>query len=117
MTATLLRGGRVLVGAEIRQGWSRSSPTGPQLLADGRELDADDEVDLLLERLGLSDVADVRAGELPTGQARFATSDAARSDDVEPSTARSTFTYAPPLRTRLPCSDAQAVCSPCSESS
>jgi branched-chain amino acid transport system ATP-binding protein len=61
----------VLVGAEIRQGWSRSSPTGPQLLADGRELDADDEVDLLLERLGLSDVADVRAGELPTGQARL----------------------------------------------
>jgi len=61
----------VLVGAEIRQGWARSSPTGPQLLAPGAELDLSAEVDLILERLGLTDVADIRVGQLPTGQARL----------------------------------------------
>jgi branched-chain amino acid transport system ATP-binding protein len=61
----------VLVGAEIRQGWARSHHVGPQPLAGGADLALDDEVDLLIERLGLSDVADVRAGQLPTGQARL----------------------------------------------
>jgi branched-chain amino acid transport system ATP-binding protein len=62
----------VLVAAEIRQGWSRTSPSGPQLLApQGVELDALEEVHLLLERLGLGAVADTRVGQLPTGQARL----------------------------------------------
>jgi branched-chain amino acid transport system ATP-binding protein len=61
----------IQVGAEIRQGWARSSPTGPQLLAGGGELSLGEEVDLLLERLGLTAVADTRAGDLPTGQARL----------------------------------------------
>ena len=61
----------VLVGGEIRQSWARSTPSGPQLLAGGGELSLGDEVDLILSRLGLTDVADVRAGQLPTGQARL----------------------------------------------
>lgn len=61
----------VLVGAEIRKAWSRILPTGPQLLAGGDELSLQDEVDLLMDRLGLTGVADVRAGQLPTGQARL----------------------------------------------
>ena len=61
----------VLVGAEIRQGWSRTSPSGPQLLAEGADLSLADEVDLILSRLGLEEVADVRTGQLPTGQARL----------------------------------------------
>jgi len=61
----------VLVGAEIRQGWARSSPTGPQLLAPHDDLALADEVELILERLGLSAVADMRVGQLPTGQARL----------------------------------------------
>jgi branched-chain amino acid transport system ATP-binding protein len=61
----------VLVAAEVRRGWGRTHPTGPQLLAGGRELSLGDEVDLLIGRLGLADVADVRAGQLPTGQARL----------------------------------------------
>ena len=61
----------VLVAAEIRRGWGRTHSVAPQLLAAGAELSLDDEVDLLIERLGLADVADVRAGQLPTGQARL----------------------------------------------
>lgn len=61
----------IQVGAEIRQAWGRSQPTGPQLLAGGAELSLAEEVDLLLERLGLTQVSDVRAGDLPTGQARL----------------------------------------------
>ena len=61
----------VLVGAEIRQGWGRRNAVGPQLLAGGAELGIDDEVALLIERLGLTAVADVRVGQLPTGQARL----------------------------------------------
>ena len=34
-------------------------------------MDRDDEVSLILERLGLMDVAESRVGELPTGQARL----------------------------------------------
>jgi branched-chain amino acid transport system ATP-binding protein len=61
----------VLVAAEIRRGWGRTHPVGPQLLADGADLSLEDEVDLLIDRLGLTEVADVRAGQLPTGQARL----------------------------------------------
>ncbi|MCC6226869.1 MAG: ABC transporter ATP-binding protein [Microthrixaceae bacterium] len=61
----------VLVGAEIRQAWARFSHVSPQLLADGEELPLGEEVELLVERLGLAAVADVRVGELPTGQARL----------------------------------------------
>ena len=55
----------------IRRGWGRSHQVGPQLLAGGDDLSLHDEVDLLIDRLGLTDVADVRAGQLPTGQARL----------------------------------------------
>jgi len=61
----------VLVGGEIRQGWARNAPTGPQLLAGGSDLELQDEVDLLLERLGLTDEAETRAGALATGKARL----------------------------------------------
>ncbi|MFN8053078.1 MAG: ABC transporter ATP-binding protein [Acidimicrobiales bacterium] len=62
----------ILVGCEIRQGWSRSTPAGRQLLApEGADLAATDEVDLLMDRLGLTDVADVRVGQLSTGRARL----------------------------------------------
>jgi len=62
----------ILVGCEIRQGWSRSTPAGPQLLApDGADLSASDEVELLLDRLGLTESADVRVGQLSTGRARL----------------------------------------------
>jgi branched-chain amino acid transport system ATP-binding protein len=61
----------VLVAAEIRRGWGRRHAVGPQLLAGGAELALEDEVDLLVDRLGLAEVADVRAGQLPTGQARL----------------------------------------------
>jgi branched-chain amino acid transport system ATP-binding protein len=62
----------VRVGAEIRRGWSRTTPSGPQLLAPaGSEPSIDEEVDLLLDRLELTDVAEVGASQLPTGQARL----------------------------------------------
>ncbi|MEZ5322230.1 MAG: ABC transporter ATP-binding protein [Microthrixaceae bacterium] len=62
----------VLVGGEIRQGWSRNSPAGSQLLSPENEpATVDDETDLILERLGLTDVADVRVGTLSTGRARL----------------------------------------------
>jgi len=60
----------VLVGAEIRSGWSRSDGRA-QVLADGADLSLDDEVDLILDRVGLTDVAATRDGQLPTGQARL----------------------------------------------
>ena len=62
----------ILVGCEIRQGWSRATPSGPQLLApDGADLSASAEVELLLDRLGLTESADVRVGQLSTGRARL----------------------------------------------
>ncbi len=62
----------VRVGCEFRSSWSRRRTAGRQLLApDVDELGVDDEVELIMERLGLGAVADVRAGELPTGQARL----------------------------------------------
>jgi len=62
----------ILVGCEIRQGWARSTPAGRQLLApEGADLTADDEVELLMDRLGLTESADVRVGQLSTGRARL----------------------------------------------
>ncbi len=62
----------VQVGAEIRRSWARRRAARPQLLApDQADLDLGAEVDLILGRLGLDEVADVRVGQLPTGQARL----------------------------------------------
>jgi len=60
----------VLVGAEIRSGWARSDGRA-QVLADRADLSLGDEVDLILDRVGLSAVADTRVGQLSTGQARL----------------------------------------------
>jgi branched-chain amino acid transport system ATP-binding protein len=60
----------VRVGLEIRQSWSRRRAAAPQFLAGGAELSADDEVALIIDRLGLVEVAEVPVGSLPTGQAR-----------------------------------------------
>jgi branched-chain amino acid transport system ATP-binding protein len=60
----------VLVGLEIRRSWSRRG-VQPQFLADGANLTAEAEVALILERLGLTGVADQPVGALPTGQARL----------------------------------------------
>jgi len=63
----------IQVAAEIRRSWSRRRSARPQLLAPaGRtDLGLDEEVDLIVDRLGLGTVADVRVGMLPTGQARL----------------------------------------------
>jgi branched-chain amino acid transport system ATP-binding protein len=62
----------VRVGCEFRSSWARRASARPQLLAHGHDsLSVDDEVDLIIDRLGLASVSDVRAGELPTGQARL----------------------------------------------
>jgi len=60
----------IRVGLEIRQSWSRRRPAAPQFLAAGAELSPDDEVALIIDRLGLGEVAEVPVGSLPTGQAR-----------------------------------------------
>jgi len=65
----------VRVGQEIRAGWSRRRRPAPQFLAAGAGADPEgigpaDEVDLIVDRLGLGPVADVPVGSLPTGQAR-----------------------------------------------
>ncbi len=61
----------VLVGLEIRKSWSRRRAASPQFLAGGADLSPAQEVDLILERLGLGPVADLPVGSLPTGQARL----------------------------------------------
>lgn len=61
----------VLVGLEIRRSWSRRRGPSPQYLADGRELPPAAEVELILDRLGLGEVAELPVGSLPTGQARL----------------------------------------------
>ena len=61
----------VLVGLEIRRGWSRRHTPAPQFLAHSRDLKPADEVDLILDRLALHAVADQPVGALPTGQARL----------------------------------------------
>ncbi|MCB9372199.1 MAG: ATP-binding cassette domain-containing protein [Microthrixaceae bacterium] len=50
----------VLVGAEVRQRWARD-----------KGADADEVVDELLARIGLTDLADQRVDSLPTGKARL----------------------------------------------
>lgn len=62
----------VLVGGEIRESWARRTPAGPQLLAHSNaDLTLAEEVELLLERLQISNLADSLVGELPTGSARL----------------------------------------------
>jgi branched-chain amino acid transport system ATP-binding protein len=61
----------VVVGLEIRRSWARRRGASPQYLSGGAELPAAAEVDLILDRLGLQDVADLPVGSLPTGQARL----------------------------------------------
>lgn len=61
----------IRVGCEIRQGWGRSHRVAPQMLASNDGLTVDDEVDLLMERLGLTELRGERVGELPTGSARL----------------------------------------------
>ncbi len=61
----------VRAGLEIRQTWSRRGGSGPQYLAGGADLPPAAEVSLILERLGLSNLAEVSVGSLPTGQARL----------------------------------------------
>lgn len=61
----------VRTGLEIRQGWARRGGAERQFLAQDPDLRPDAEVELILDRLGLGDVATVPVGSLPTGQARL----------------------------------------------
>jgi branched-chain amino acid transport system ATP-binding protein len=61
----------VRVGLEIRRGWSRRRTPAPAFLAGGADIDPVDEVELILERLQLTELADLPVGALPTGQARL----------------------------------------------
>lgn len=61
----------VRAGVEIRQTWERRGTTARQFLASDGNLPTEAEVDVILERLGLSGLADVPVGSLPTGQARL----------------------------------------------
>lgn len=61
----------VRAGVEIRNTWERRGHTARQFLAQGDSLPADAEVELILNRLGLAELADVPVGSLPTGQARL----------------------------------------------
>ncbi len=56
---TLSARDNVLVALEMRRRWDRSGPA-PR-----------DEVDSILERVGITDVADITVGTLPTGTARL----------------------------------------------
>ncbi|MGI9578158.1 MAG: ABC transporter ATP-binding protein [Microthrixaceae bacterium] len=63
----------VRAGLEIRHTWAGRKGARPQFLAGSAsgELPADAEVALILDRLGLSELAEVSVGSLPTGQARL----------------------------------------------
>lgn len=62
----------IQVGLEIRRSWSRGKGAElVQYLADGRDLSPSEEIDLILERLDLSHLADQSVGSLPTGHARL----------------------------------------------
>ncbi len=61
----------VRVGVEIRRTWEMRGSTSRQFLAGDAKLPQQAEVDLILDRLGLSGLADVPVGSLPTGQARL----------------------------------------------
>lgn len=55
----------------VRSAAAGRGAAGTQLLSGGEDIDLEAEVDLIMERLGLNAVGDVRAGQLPTGQARL----------------------------------------------
>ncbi|MFZ4516882.1 MAG: ABC transporter ATP-binding protein [Microthrixaceae bacterium] len=61
----------VQVGLEIRRSWSRRTDAAPQFLAPDGEPAPAAEVELILDRLGLTAVAEAPVGSLPTGQARL----------------------------------------------
>lgn len=61
----------VSVGLEIRRSWARRSGASRQFLTDNPQLPSAAEVELILERLNLLDLAEVPVGALPTGQARL----------------------------------------------
>jgi len=61
----------VRVGLEIRKGWSRRRAPAPAFLAGGADISPVDEVELILQRLQLTELADLPVGSLPTGQARL----------------------------------------------
>ncbi len=61
----------VQVGLEIRRSWSRRKAALPQYLAGGGDPDPAEEIDLILERLELTHLADELVGALPTGHARL----------------------------------------------
>jgi branched-chain amino acid transport system ATP-binding protein len=61
----------IQVGLEIRRSWSRRKSALPQYLAEGGDPSAEDEIDLIIERLDLGRLADVIVAALPTGHARL----------------------------------------------
>jgi branched-chain amino acid transport system ATP-binding protein len=61
----------VRVGMEIRRGWSRRRQPAPCYLAGGADISPADEVELILDRLQLRELAELPVGSLPTGQARL----------------------------------------------
>jgi branched-chain amino acid transport system ATP-binding protein len=61
----------VRVGLEIRRGWSRRRTPAPAFLAGGEDIAPADEVELILDRLQLGELAELPVGALPTGQARL----------------------------------------------
>jgi len=61
----------VRVGLEIRKGWSRGRTPTPAFLAGGADIAPADEIELILQRLHLVELADLPVGSLPTGQARL----------------------------------------------
>ncbi len=69
--ASLSVADNVRAGVEIRKTWERRGVTARQYLSTSDDLPTGAEVQLILERLGLSDLAEVSVGSLPTGQARL----------------------------------------------
>ncbi|MCP4433986.1 MAG: ABC transporter ATP-binding protein [Actinomycetia bacterium] len=61
----------IRAGLEIRQTWAMRGGAAPQYLAAGQDLPHQAEVAMILDRLGLSELASVPVGSLPTGQARL----------------------------------------------
>ncbi|MEI2640113.1 MAG: ATP-binding cassette domain-containing protein [Microthrixaceae bacterium] len=60
----------IQVGLEIRRSWSRRKPDLIQYLAEDQSISPADEVDLILDRLDLTGLADLSVSSLPTGHAR-----------------------------------------------
>ncbi|MEZ5309123.1 MAG: ABC transporter ATP-binding protein [Microthrixaceae bacterium] len=61
----------IQVGLEIRRSWSRRKPDLIQYLAEDQSISPADEVDLILDRLDLTGLADLSVSSLPTGHARL----------------------------------------------